>query len=97
LRVAADSPAVAAGRRHAALTRAVLRGYALDEESTVHAIRLLGSVMHGFTALELGGSFDHSEPPSEESWLRILDALDETLSSWTLSGAARRPRRPSAT
>ncbi|HEU5038789.1 MAG TPA: WHG domain-containing protein [Nocardioides sp.] len=89
LRVGPDSPVVAAGRRHAGLARAVLRGYPLSEADTVHAVRLLGSVVRGYTDLEQGGSFDHSEPASEESWSRILDALDRTLRSW--SGAATEP------
>lgn len=83
LRLSPDSPAVAAGRRHAELTRAVLRGYPLDEQDTVHAVRLLGSVVHGYTDLERSGSFDHSTPPPEESWLRVLDALDATLRQWS--------------
>jgi len=91
VRLAPDSPAVAAGRRHAALTRAVLRGYRLDEPDTVHAVRLLGSVIHGYTELELSGSFDHSEPPSEESWSRILDTLHATLGIWNGRGAATSP------
>ncbi len=82
LRLGPDSPAVAAGRRHAALTRAVLRGYPLDDVETVHAVRLLGSVVHGYTDLELSGSFDHSDPPPAESWARTLDMLDATLRSW---------------
>jgi AcrR family transcriptional regulator len=83
LRLAPDSPAVAAGRRHAALTRAILRGYELDEADTVHAVRLIGSTIHGFTDLELSGSFDHSAPSSEESWVRILDGLHATLRHWS--------------
>lgn len=79
LRLGPDSPAVSAGRRHAALTRAVLRGYPLDDVDTAHAVRLLGSVVHGYTDLELSGSFDPSDPPPAESWARILDA---TLRSW---------------
>lgn len=81
-----DSPAVEAGRRHAALTRAVLRGYDLGETDQVHAVRLLGSVLHGFTSLELSGSFAHSEPASEESWRVAIEALDGVLRQW--------PRRP---
>jgi AcrR family transcriptional regulator len=83
LRLTADSPTVDAGRRHAALTRSVLRGYRLDEADTVHAVRLLGSVIHGYTDLELSGSFDHSAPSSEESWVRVLDALHATLGAWS--------------
>jgi AcrR family transcriptional regulator len=81
----AGSPAVAAGRRHAALTRSILRGYDLDETASVHAVRLLGSVFHGFADLELSGSFDHSAPPAGDSWLAILDALDTTLRQWPVS------------
>ncbi|GAA4706968.1 TetR/AcrR family transcriptional regulator [Nocardioides conyzicola] len=83
LRLTADSPAVAAGRRHAALTRAVLRGYPLGEADTTHAVRLLGSVIHGFTDLELSGSFDHSRPAPSRSWIRVLEVLDATLRQWS--------------
>ena len=83
--LAADSPAVAAGRRHAELTRSVLRGYRIDETDTVHAVRLLGSVFHGFAELERGGGFAHSAPSSDESWTRILDVLDATLRDWPVA------------
>lgn len=88
LRVDPTSPVVAAGRRHADLSRAVLRGYALDSADTVHAVRLVGSAVHGFIDLELSGSFDHSDPAPEESWQRTLDALDATLRSWSVSRLA---------
>lgn len=81
--VPANSPALAAGRRHAELTRTILRGYDLDETHQVHAIRLIGSMLHGFIDLELSGSFDHSEPPSQDTWGAILDVLDAALGSWT--------------
>lgn len=71
-----------AGRAHAQLTFAVLRGYGVEGEAAVHAVRLIGSVLHGFTDLELSGSFAHSDPPSEESWTRAVEALDATLARW---------------
>ena len=71
-----------AGRAHAELTLAVLRGYGLRGEEATHAVRLIGSVLHGFTDLELSGSFSHSDPPSEESWPRAIAALDATLTRW---------------
>jgi AcrR family transcriptional regulator len=80
--LSADSPAIAAGRRHAELTRSILRGYELDRTTTVHAVRLLGSVFHGFADLELSGGFAHSRPSASQSWVAILDALDATLRSW---------------
>jgi AcrR family transcriptional regulator len=71
-----------AGRAHAELTYAVLRGYGLGGEDSTHAVRLIGSVLHGFNDLELSGSFSHSDPPSEESWARAIEALDATLTRW---------------
>ena len=68
----------------------MLRGYGLDEADAVHAVRLLGATIHGFTALELSGGFDHSAPAPEESWVRTLDALDATLRSWA-GEVSRRP------
>lgn len=73
------SLALTAGRRNAALLRAALRDYALRDDTEVHAVRLLGSVVRGFTSLDLAGGFDHSGPPSEESRAYIADALDTML------------------
>ncbi|SDE12359.1 TetR-like C-terminal domain-containing protein [Glycomyces harbinensis] len=71
-----------AARETVALTGAVLRGYPVPEDEHVHAIRLLGSTINGFLALERIGGFDHSEPSSEESWSRTVDALDALLRAW---------------
>lgn len=78
-----ETAAASAGPRHAALALAVLRGYDLAEADRTHAVRLLGSVFHGFTSLELAGGFDHSAPAAPQSWARILDALDTILRSWS--------------
>ena len=77
-----SAPAASVGGRHAEMTRAILRGYDLTEPAQTDAIRLLGSVFHGYVSLELAGSFSHSKPPSDESWPRILDALDTLLRNW---------------
>ncbi|RKN06332.1 TetR/AcrR family transcriptional regulator [Streptomyces radicis] len=82
LRLDPEAAAASAGGRHAHMTRAILRGYDLTEPDQTHAVRLLGSVFHGYVSLELGGGFDHSAPDSEETWTRILDALDALLRSW---------------
>lgn len=82
LRLDPETAAASAGVRHAQMTRAILRGYDLTEPDQTHAVRLLGSVFHGYTSLETGGGFSHSAPDSEESWTRILDALDALLRNW---------------
>ncbi|MFE1886119.1 TetR/AcrR family transcriptional regulator [Streptomyces diastatochromogenes] len=77
-----EAAAASAGGRHAQMTRAILRGYDLAEPDQTHAVRLLGSVFHGYVSLEAAGGFSHSAPDSQESWTRILDALDSLLRNW---------------
>jgi AcrR family transcriptional regulator len=81
-----------AARETVALTGAVLRGYAVPETEHVHAVRLLGSTINGFLALERIGGFDHSEPSSEESWSRTVDALDALLRAWPADPRDREAR-----
>ncbi|MFI6564447.1 TetR/AcrR family transcriptional regulator [Streptomyces sp. NPDC050534] len=82
MRLDPETAAASAGVRHAQMTRAILRGYDLAEPDQTHAVRLLGSVFHGYVSLEASGGFSHSAPDSEESWRRILDALDALLHNW---------------
>lgn len=82
MRLDPETAAAGAGARHAQMTRAILRGYDLGEPDATHAVRLLGSVFHGYADLETAGGFSHSAPDSEESWTRILDALDALLRNW---------------
>lgn len=80
-----ETAAASAGVRHARMTRAVLRGYDLTEPDQTHAVRLLGSVFHGYISLEMGGGFSHSAPDTQETWSRTLDALDALLRNWPAS------------
>lgn len=82
LRLTPEEAAASAGGRHAQMTRAVLRGYDLTEPDQTHAVRLLGSVIHGYVSLEAAGGFGHSAPDSQQSWDRIIDALDSLLRTW---------------
>ncbi|MEU6147851.1 WHG domain-containing protein [Streptomyces sp. NPDC047081] len=82
MRLDPETAAASAGVRHAQMTRAILRGYDLSEPDQTHAVRLLGSVFHGYSSLELAGGFSHSAPDSEETWTRVLDALDALLRNW---------------
>jgi AcrR family transcriptional regulator len=82
LRLDPETAAASAGVRHSQMTRAILRGYELAEPDETHAVRLLGSVFHGYVDLELSGGFSHSAPDSQQSWTRVLDALDALLRTW---------------
>ncbi|GHH71902.1 transcriptional regulator [Streptomyces sulfonofaciens] len=81
-RLTPQAAAASAGGRHAQMARAVLRGYDLAEPDRTHAVRLLGSTFHGYVSLEAAGGFAHSAPDSQESWVRIVDALDALLRNW---------------
>jgi AcrR family transcriptional regulator len=82
LRLDPQTAAASAGVRHSRMIRAILRGYDLSEPDETHAVRLLGSVFHGYVGLETAGGFSHSAPDSQQSWSRIVDALDALLRNW---------------
>src|SRR3954465_1232801 len=69
LRLDSETAAASAGGRHAQMTRAFLGGYDRPEPDQTHAVRLLGSVFHGYVSLEMGGGFSHSAPDTQETWV----------------------------
>ncbi|MEV0936323.1 TetR/AcrR family transcriptional regulator [Streptomyces phaeochromogenes] len=83
LRLDPETAAASAAVRHSQMTRAILRGYDLTEPDQTHAVRMLGSVFHGYVSLEMAGAFSHTAVPSQESWAWTLDSLDALLSTWT--------------
>lgn len=79
LRLDPETAAASAGVKHAQMTRAILRGYDLTEPDQTHAVRLLGSVFHGYISLESAGGFSHTSVDTQESWSWVLDSLDALL------------------
>ncbi|MFD4640200.1 TetR/AcrR family transcriptional regulator [Lentzea sp. NPDC058436] len=71
-----------AARNMSTQAGAVLRGYPVPPDEHVHAVRLLGSTINGFLALERTGNFDHSSPAPEVTWDRTVVALDALLRAW---------------
>ena len=59
---------------------AVLRGYGLDPRQEIHALRMMRSVLHGYTVLELDGGFRFSTDV-DESFDWMVDFLDAGLRS----------------
>ena len=74
-----------AARRHAELTRAVLRGYRLEEPDQTDAARLVLGAIHGFLGLEASGGFGHNPRDLDASFGAALDALDVALRHWPAS------------
>jgi AcrR family transcriptional regulator len=52
---------------------AVLEPYGLSEDSLIHAVRGLRSIVHGFATIEIGGGFELPQDRGE-SFLRLLRA-----------------------
>ncbi|WP_433444670.1 TetR/AcrR family transcriptional regulator [Nonomuraea sp. CA-141351] len=77
-----DAAAAGAARRHAEMTRAILRGYELPDPDQTDAVRLLGGAFHGYVSLETAGLFHHHPRDVDTSWSRALDALDVVLRHW---------------
>ncbi|HEU5028820.1 MAG TPA: WHG domain-containing protein [Spirillospora sp.] len=84
LRLDPETAAGSAAGRHAEMMRAILRGYDLAEPDQTDAVRLLGSVFHGYVSLEEAGGFDYSRAARDvdASWHRALDAVDALLRNW---------------
>jgi len=66
---------------------AVLHGYRIDPDDQIHAMRMLRSVLHGFTTLEVAGSFQLSTD-IDDSFTWIVDFLDHGLRTTTTAPAA---------
>ena len=81
-RVSPEAAGRSAGGLIARSARAIVSGYGLALPDETHAVRLLGSAINGFVALESAGGFDHSDPPAATSWTRVLDAIDTSLRNW---------------
>ncbi|MFE6691557.1 TetR/AcrR family transcriptional regulator [Streptomyces sp. NPDC057743] len=81
LRLDSESAAGSAAPKHSHMLRAILRGYDLAEPDQTHAVRLLGSVIHGYISLEAAGGFHHSAPDTQETWSWLLHHLDALLKS----------------
>lgn len=73
-----DDPLVAASERVLAVLGASLRGYPLEGEQEVHALRMLRSLLHGFATLEQSGGF-MIETDVDASFAWMLALLDRGL------------------
>jgi AcrR family transcriptional regulator len=73
-----DAELFAAAGRLIELVYAILRGYGLDDEQTVHATRAVRSALHGFVTLEAAGGFGLPQDV-DESYTRLVDLLDSGL------------------
>lgn len=73
-----DEEAQAAAGHVVDVVLAVLRGYGLEGDDAIHAVRIVRSALHGFVALEAGGGFG-IDLDLDESYGRLVDVLNEGL------------------
>ena len=59
---------------------AVLRGYGLEGESAIHAVRAIRSALHGFVTLEREGGFG-LPVDIDDSFDRLVSMLDAGLAA----------------
>jgi len=64
LKATGEGPAAsdAVGERIIVICASVLGGYSLGKRETIHAIRAMRSLVHGFATLEAGGGFEMPVP-----------------------------------
>ena len=73
-----EDPVAMAGARVLDSVAAVLAGYRLDPADTVHALRLLRSLFHGFAVLEAAGGFQ-LDTDVDQSFEWLIDFVDRGL------------------
>ncbi|MFL1381484.1 MULTISPECIES: TetR/AcrR family transcriptional regulator [unclassified Nocardiopsis] len=64
-----------------AVLAAVLRGFGIDEDRSVHAIRALRSALHGFVDLEVQGGFGLPEDV-DESFALLVEGFVRAYRDW---------------
>jgi WHG domain-containing protein len=77
-----DPEAATAAQAATDVTLAILRGYGLEDEEAIHAVRLIRVALHGFVSLEAAEGFA-IELSLDESFERMVAALDLMLHTWS--------------
>jgi AcrR family transcriptional regulator len=78
LQVASEVGGSEAAQQLVDVVVAVLRGYGLEGEDAIHAVRAIRASLHGFVALETGGGFG-MPLDLDESYARLVSTLDQGL------------------
>jgi len=80
-----DDPLIPGVERVLASWAAMLRGYHLNSSQEIHAMRMLRSVLHGFSTLEAAGGFQ-IDASVDDSFTWMINFLDHGLHAITTSG-----------
>ncbi|SFF51924.1 transcriptional regulator, TetR family [Actinacidiphila alni] len=77
-----DDPFAAAAARALGSLAAVLHGYDLDPDQETHALRMLRSMLHGFSTLEVAGGFQ-LDTDVDDSFTWMITFIDRGLRAAT--------------
>ena len=77
-----DDPLIPAVDRVLASWAAMLRGYRLDPDQEIHALRMLRSILHGFATLEAAGGFQ-IDTDVDDSFTWMIGFIDQGLQATT--------------
>ncbi|WP_410810888.1 TetR/AcrR family transcriptional regulator [Micromonospora sp. 067-2] len=77
-----DDPLTPAAERVLVSWAAMLRGYRLDAGQEIHALRMLRSILHGFSTLEAAGGFQ-IDTDIDDSFTWMIDFIDHGLQATT--------------
>jgi AcrR family transcriptional regulator len=75
-----DPETASAGAQAVGAVVAILRGYGLEQEDAIHAVRIVRAAFHGFVSLEAGEGF-RIPLDLDETFARLLAVLDAGLRS----------------
>ena len=76
-----DEEHAAVGAAAIAVLATVLKGYRIEGEDVIDAIRMLRAALHGFVSMETAGGF--GLPQSVDvSFTRLVEALDTAWTTW---------------
>ncbi|WP_327422402.1 TetR/AcrR family transcriptional regulator [Streptomyces sp. NBC_01230] len=87
-----DDPFIPASNRALSSLSVVLRGYHLDPAQEVHALRMLRSMLHGFSTLEVAGGFQY-DTDADDSFTWMITFIDQGLQATTPTPGPAAPTR----
>jgi hypothetical protein len=79
---AADEEHNAAGAAAVGLIANVLKGYRIEGDDMIDAVRMLRAALHGFVALEAAGGFGLAQSV-DGTFTRLVDSLHIAWSTWS--------------
>jgi AcrR family transcriptional regulator len=83
----ADAEHLAAAEAAVGLLAAVVEGYGITGDDTIHAIRCVRVVLHGFVTLVAAGGFGLPQSV-DDTFTRLVDSLDATFADWAAAPAS---------